>query len=1462
MANISNSNPNFDENIYLIATADPVQGGESGIDNMSATGLVNRTGYLKVHVDDIETALARVDINLPGTDVDYKGLHYFEVVPADWYVDSPPNDGNLVFIDSADSKFKQAISNVDGTNNPAAQGEYIGIADVSRNRIVYGGYIGIPGLNETLGTKIYLSATVAGTLTTTETDDYVGKYVSYDSTNSIGIILMAAPMSKNALNDTTSFMLKKDWIDPAGNAIYEALEEEVKNSMAGSGFVEWGKDYPGGFVVADGMYCGATSSGLYLGRDYSGNSGSSKTAYPILNIEGVLSRCQSMGIHGSPANSVGFTKPPAPTVHTEVSGTTAASVDYSAKEFAVIDNLIYIAMQDATAGTEFTNTTYFEPRDKVINSVIHLIEAWDELVSLKDVVYVGGNTQHRVTSYLGQTLVNTGLFTGQDTYSLHGDWQEAGDFAGYCARWSTMSDAHKAAWVNDKWNNLRYNGAGELVQRRIRVRDVLGYGTEWELRNPEDARLCWEIEPGDRSVAPRGQLTSILDIGASYYYGVGTTLDTTDTWVGSHAGCFTAGDYVVDEIVPLTAVANEGKCYAIPVAYQTILNDGTYDGQYNSPGCAISTGNSIILEGTQLVTDIFEHSDGSFYAGSYSDGKLWKSTDRGVHWVSIFDPGSMVSAICEHTDGYVYIGTSGLARVFRSNDDTIWTEVGTDISIAGNATVSQLISCEWSGTDYIYAACGGEAAQDGRIWRTSNGASWSSSESVEFGNATAIPSMLMHTDGFMYVGSSDRLIWRTNDGVAWSNVTGSTYTSGGAVVSMVSFYDDYNSTSYIYCASAAGSLWRSPNGATWYNLGVPGGVGSLISIETMNDYVYIGGTDAGGNEGGRLHRTSGGLSPTIEQIFQMEDSANIRVDAILAGSDNYLYLGVGATSGGTGQVIKIDPPKPFTEHGTNSVADAFTYNQESTLSYGTSGRPDGLFSDNTGAKFVQDLRLDANKMHLDEDLDLTEYVKDMTYGGRRGFEGQWEFVDCGVLEDTIEVSLTSMYPAVSSTLTTFLYTEGAWAKEYNSATTELLQEYRLFIRGDSGRDYEGFAMYNNTRKVFALHVKHRDARSDFTVGGNYPWMVFKKSDTFKAETVTNNLVLNGSLLNLAKYNLVGERYYQNHPTGNNTVVYCGAENAPLGTEFQNGEISAICELDGNGEWIVHTNIQFRNTWDVNVDIFSRVEGNPIQVIYNETSPKYTKPALLPVLVGEEGEDLRVSEHIGDSPGVDLGERYLEGIDFTYFSKEGVPYLGKYTTGYATTQFGVGPGYITHSTGRNHINLAGTTPTTWSALGFSSLTEVKADMCALATIEMSANPLESVELVVPILGLSNVRANNDASCPMNKYLIDKLANQDHNNPVHTAESLVFSYTRTAEGLLTGELKNIALDMGSITEPLCKYVTGWALEDGIWYRYYFAKELKDGTDEDGSIPIGENVTALLENDEVILRVTKKVRTHYQG
>ncbi|MCL2610905.1 MAG: hypothetical protein FWE02_04420, partial [Defluviitaleaceae bacterium] len=61
MANELKEEPKWEEGIYQLEVADPVEGGEDGVDNVQARQLANRTQYLKKKLEEVGGGGGNVD---------------------------------------------------------------------------------------------------------------------------------------------------------------------------------------------------------------------------------------------------------------------------------------------------------------------------------------------------------------------------------------------------------------------------------------------------------------------------------------------------------------------------------------------------------------------------------------------------------------------------------------------------------------------------------------------------------------------------------------------------------------------------------------------------------------------------------------------------------------------------------------------------------------------------------------------------------------------------------------------------------------------------------------------------------------------------------------------------------------------------------------------------------------------------------------------------------------------------------------------------------------------------------------------------------------------------------------------------------------------------------------------------------------------------------------------------------
>lgn len=157
MANLVES-ANWELGIYQLETSDPVEGGPNGIDNLQAKQLGNRTLKIKDTLD-------KYGIFINSDDEDFVG----QPVVLDAVFEGTVVDGDVVYYDIANVRFAKALS--DGTEKANA----FGIADVTNSKIITFGLIQTTR-TDTVGDILFLSDTVAGALTTTDTGTPVARY--------------------------------------------------------------------------------------------------------------------------------------------------------------------------------------------------------------------------------------------------------------------------------------------------------------------------------------------------------------------------------------------------------------------------------------------------------------------------------------------------------------------------------------------------------------------------------------------------------------------------------------------------------------------------------------------------------------------------------------------------------------------------------------------------------------------------------------------------------------------------------------------------------------------------------------------------------------------------------------------------------------------------------------------------------------------------------------------------------------------------------------------------------------------------------------------------------------------------------------------------------------------------------------------------------------------------------------
>lgn len=407
---------------------------------------------------------------------------------------------------------------------------------------------------------------------------------------------------------------------------FNDMATERMTNRAGSGFDEWGQHYGISALydnINEGMWVENNIPNRFeLGMESFAGGGVSKTLYPIVNVNGVRHRIESVNIAFSYYSY--FTQPTAPTVlpytatltqqqidsgvikhadasnsglitgGTGLSGTTFSQVITTVigKKYTIewIDNAVYNTLEvTATAltytvslsGTDITRVAVF-PVDAISRSDLTFFETWHEDVSEKDFVYPLGNVQYmRATGDCGNTVA--GSFAGYGTYSLFSDaWQADNALIGKGYVWSTLSDTNKKAFVANHENNCYLDG-DKIIQVRYRCRVVMGCGDTWASVKPYESFLAYGTNSngaGSLMVSSKGKAVT-----RSFEY--------TDNTLSNHWVRHTITDLVTGIFVNPVYQSDETytgtQLLILPIALVHRRNQGGYDATYNPNGSKAMT---------------------------------------------------------------------------------------------------------------------------------------------------------------------------------------------------------------------------------------------------------------------------------------------------------------------------------------------------------------------------------------------------------------------------------------------------------------------------------------------------------------------------------------------------------------------------------------------------------------------------------------------------------------------------------------------------------------------------------------------------------------------------------------------------------------------------------------------------------------------------------------------------------
>ena len=429
-------------------------------------------------------------------------------------------------------------------------------------------------------------------------------------------------------------------------AQFESNRQQVRNNLACSGMVEYGKHQTSSYVMGEGMYAFTSHpSAIFMGRHViQGNTGgTSTTNYPILNVDGIMVHIRGGGDTTTHVNhdtiKYDITKidlPDAPNAQVETSTTTTR--DYVRGDHVVVGNDIYVCVNPGTspAGTSLLNDLHFESRELVTDEVLVGVEVFGvELGKDIDVVYPYGNVQNLEQTWEGFTLDSS---ITPDRYSEFGNWQGDDFEVGRGYTWSTMTASERNIWLSEAANNI-YEEDGKYYQWQYRLRSARGNGEAWAVVRPNVITNSAIRTSSGRAADDNGKLR-VRGKQAGVFEEVGKdngaillTHKHSSRPIDVDPGIGVTREGITDII---RYVSDTGIAYYLPIATVTRYNQGGYHPILNPMGTSTFRRQDVDADNPwhvnnvykpQTVADCFNFADeamgeGVFpHAGTYASGK-------------------------------------------------------------------------------------------------------------------------------------------------------------------------------------------------------------------------------------------------------------------------------------------------------------------------------------------------------------------------------------------------------------------------------------------------------------------------------------------------------------------------------------------------------------------------------------------------------------------------------------------------------------------------------------------------------------------------------------------------------------------------------------------------------------------------------------------------------------------------
>jgi len=316
----------------------------------------------------------------------------------------------------------------------------------------------------------------------------------------------------------------------------------------------------------------------------------------------------------------------------------------NAKNF-VIDN-ISLKMQktivnshlNKSANTNIIESRDFLARDSVSRQDLVFLEVWPERITDKGMVYPYGNIQYRGANIYGLSNIAEGEFSGADTYSLFGNWQEAGDIIGKGYKWSELSNLEKLRMASNKEHNI-YETKWGTIQINYRIRVVKGLSSKWSNIQPNKSSAIYQEDGINDRIAIKAGAVSILS-------------DFTSSGSDNHYYGARSDDFGVGEAYSTNNenLSYGNKSYYLPLMKIQRLNNGAYHPIFNRAGsCEYNDGNNFFNTDVNIekIMDCFTESGETTLSARPDQQRFNIITPKNIEDIRFFAKKQEISNILE-----------------------------------------------------------------------------------------------------------------------------------------------------------------------------------------------------------------------------------------------------------------------------------------------------------------------------------------------------------------------------------------------------------------------------------------------------------------------------------------------------------------------------------------------------------------------------------------------------------------------------------------------------------------------------------------------------------------------------------------------------------------------------------------------------------------------------------------------